>query len=382
MIRRILLACTMLLFTSTFLISVNAQPPMPPPVYYGFAYVGGNRAPDGLNVTAAIRGTSLAWTVFTLNGTKGNYKIAVPADDPDTAQKDGAVSGDTIEFYVNGTKAVQTAIWTATSGTIRLDLSTSGSPGLNSNASLTILADCSSTYAGYKVDISGRLTDENGAGISGTSLSLTYILMNGLSWNNISSVNTAINGSYDYEWTPPAIADYLIKARWEGNDVLNLGATEAYVNLATSQLEEKYVFSVVSNSTIFELAFNSSSRVLTFGVDGPSGTTGYANITIPKDLIGETSGLKVYLDGNQINYTAASTDTLWLLDLEYAHSTHSITVNLGSQHTSQNTSFIYTPLGITTLIGIIIVIVAIILIVYRKQTQSRKSDTRPNNPRK
>jgi lysylphosphatidylglycerol synthetase-like protein (DUF2156 family) len=170
----------------------------------------------------------------------------------------------------------------------------------------------------------------------------------------------------------------LIRVRWEGNESLNLGETEAYVSVATVPLEEKYVFSVVSNSTIFELAFNSSSRVLSFTIDGPSGTTGYANVTISKDLIGETAGLKVYLDGNQINCTAASRDADWLLHFLYQHSLHNVMVNLGSAPQV----FIETPLGMATLVGFIAIItIVVVFIAYRKLKQPRNRTNRVKRAR-
>jgi hypothetical protein len=369
----VILVYMTLLFISASLASVVAQPQMPPPVYYGFVYVGGNRAPDGLNVTAVISGTSIAWTTLTNNGLRGNYKIQSQADDPDTPQKDGAVGGDRIDFYVNGTKTNQTATWSYITETIKLDLSIPGIPGSNSNISLTVFPDCPSAYAGYKVNISGRLAYTNGTGISGANLSLTYIVTNGISWNNISSVNTTIDGGYYVEWTPPAMVAYLIRVRWEGNEGLNLGGTEAYVSVATVPLEDKYVFSVVSNSTIFELTFNSSSRILSFTIDGPSGTTGYANVTVSKELIAETAGLKVYLDGNQTDCTATSTDTDLLLHFVYQHSVHNVTVNLGS---APQTS-IEIPLGMAALIAFIAIIIMVAaFIAYRKLKQPRNRTNR------
>jgi hypothetical protein len=354
---------------------------MPPPVYYGFVYVGGNRAPNGLNVTAVINGTSIAWTTFTNNGLIGNYKITTQPDNASSPQKDGAVDGDMIEFYVDGIKTNQTVIWSSNplNNPIKLDLYVPKIPGSASNVSLTIFPECPSAYTGYKIKINGRLAYTNGTGISGANLSLTYIVTNGISWNNIDSVRTTIDGDYNVEWTPPAMIDYLIKVSWEGNQTLNLGATEAYVSVATAPFDQKYVFSVVSNSTIYELEFNSSSRILSFTIEGPSGTTGYANVTVSKDLIAETAKLNVYLDGNQTNFTATSTDTDWTLHLVYQHSLHNITINLGSAPQT----FIETPLGMATLIGsIAIIFVVITFIAYRKLKQPRNRTNREKQLKK
>lgn len=110
---------------------VIAQPPMPPCVFYGYVYVGGKPAQDGLNVTAVISGTTLKWTTETRSGTygwpvKGSSSFEIPSDDPETPEKDGGVTGDRIEFYVNGTNTNQTATFESGSAK-KSDLSISGS---------------------------------------------------------------------------------------------------------------------------------------------------------------------------------------------------------------------------------------------------------------
>jgi hypothetical protein len=99
--------------------------------------------------------------------------------------------------------------------------------------------------------------------------------------------------------------------------------------LAVIPFKEQNVFSVTSNSTISELAFNSTSRELSFTATGPSGTTGYVNVYIAKTLVSDISDVKVYLDGDQLDYTATSLVDSWLLQFTYIHSTHRIAVNLG-----------------------------------------------------
>jgi len=101
-------------------------------------------------------------------------------------------------------------------------------------------------------------------------------------------------------------------------------STQSY----SGQSEGKNVFSVVSNSTISDLMFNSTSLQLSFTVAGQSGTTGFAQITIAKTLVANTSNLKVYLDEQLINHSTTSTDESWIIYVTYTHSVHRITVAL------------------------------------------------------
>jgi len=92
-------------------------------------------------------------------------------------------------------------------------------------------------------------------------------------------------------------------------------------------------FSIVSNSTVTQLAFDSTNLTLSFTVSGLSGTTGYTNVTIAKTLIGDISTLKVYLDGNETNYTVNDLTYSWLIHFTYHHSAHKIVMDLVSQQT-------------------------------------------------
>ena len=122
-------------------------------------------------------------------------------------------------------------------------------------------------------------------------------------------------------------------------------------------------FSIISNSTISEIAFNSTTSVLSFTVSGPHGTVGYTNVTIAKTLIANISELKVNLDGNQINYTSTSTDYSWLIHFTYGHSTHKVVILLSSLHANSSYTVSLEP---TIFGGIIIVIIAAILLIYKK----------------
>lgn len=347
---------------------VFAQP-QPPCIFYGYVTAAENPATDGLNVTATIRGTGLKWTTQTKSGTygwpvKGSSLLAIPSDNPDTPERDGGVTGDTVEFYVNGTKTGQTAIFESASAK-QFDLSISA-PVLE-QSTLTVSLDCSAAFVGYKVKISGKLAYPNGNGISGASLLATYTVTGEQSWNNMASFNTTINGDYYAEWMPTTIGSYSIKVNWEGNG--NVEGAEAYANLAVTPLEEKYVFSVISNSTISDLTYNATSKALGFTLNGPSGTTGYANVTIAKDLIADANGMKVYLDGNQIDHTTTANDASWLLHFTYQHSTHEAIVDLGLS----TQPFFETPLGIATAFVIIAILIVMIYMGHKRLRRPEKT---------
>ncbi len=230
---------------------------------------------------------------------------------------------------------------------------------------LTVSLDSSTAYVGYKVNISGNLTHPDGTGISGADLLLAYSVTNGETWNEITSATTMAGGEYFAEWMPTATGNYLVRVSWEGNETLYLVGTEAQVTLAVTPIEEEYVFSVVSNSTVSELTFNSTSRTLSFTVSGPSGTTGYTKVTIAKTLIGDINNLNIYLDGNQIDFTVTSTDASYILYFTYQHSAHEVVVSLGPP------PFIppqlITPLSLAILAVILAVAAAVLIFRIRRE---------------
>jgi hypothetical protein len=374
---KILPKCMIILLFSALILNVLAAP-QPSCLFYGYVYVGGRPARDGLIVEAVMSGTSLTWATETRNGTygwpaQGSSLFLIPSDDPETSEKDGGITGNPVVFYVDGQLTDQTATFELASAK-RFDLSVT--TGALNQSSITVAVDCLATYVGYKVNISGRLIGANGLGISGETLSATYAT-GGRSPKDIASFNTTVNGNYYTEWMPPASpGNYSINVSWEGNE--NFQRTEASINLAVAPLEEKYVFSVISDSSVSGLGFNSTSKILGFTLEGASGTMGFANVTIAESLIAETAGLKLYLDGNQKDYTATSSDTAWLLHFTYQHSAHSVTIDLSQSATP----FLQTPFGIATVIGtVVVVILGATVWVYKKGYRLRKDTDTPSRKR-
>jgi hypothetical protein len=229
---------------------------------------------------------------------------------------------------------------------------TSTTPDLESPA-LTFSTDSSPAFIGYKFRMDGSLTDANGTGISGADLALSYSVTDGETWNVITSVATVDGGQYIAEWMPAATGNYLLRLSYDGNATIGLRGTAVYSTLAVIPAEENCVFSVVSNSTISDLTFNSTDETLSFMVSGPSGTTGYSEVIIGKALVDDINELNVSLDKNPANYSVTSTDTTYTVHLTYSHSTHKIAITLGAAPFNQPS--LTTPLSL----GILAVILAI-----------------------
>jgi len=86
-------------------------------------------------------------------------------------------------------------------------------------------------------------------------------------------------------------------------------------------------FNIESNSTISAFSFNSSIPEITFTVTGETGTTGYVKATISKNFMPNAENIKVYIDGNQIDYDVDSTGNSWIVTFTYQHSTHQVAIN-------------------------------------------------------
>ncbi len=101
MCRSLKLTAILLLLT-LILISPALGVPQMPHAFYGTVTVSGKKVPDGTVVAAFIGGVEYARTTVTDGKYGYSPTFKVPADDPDTPEKEGGTSGETIVFYVIG----------------------------------------------------------------------------------------------------------------------------------------------------------------------------------------------------------------------------------------------------------------------------------------
>jgi hypothetical protein len=133
--------------------------------------------------------------------------------------------------------------------------------------------------------------------------------------------------------------DELLFGAWVGC-VATFSSTRVVAPTTTpssSNGADQDIFSVESNSTVTELAFNSTSLELTFVVHGPSGTAGYLNVTISKNLVSNAENIKVYMDGNQLDCTVTATADSWIITVNYQHSTHQVTIAMAANAATEPT---------------------------------------------
>lgn len=219
------------------------------------------------------------------------------------------------------------------------------------------------SQAGFNTfEISGDLTF-NGAGISGAPIYLSYSVNGGETWQDLTLIYTHDEGSYSATWLPTVTGNYQLKAVYRGSE--NYLGTSNTINFAIEPFANQNVFSVTSNSTVTGLFFDSANDELRLNVTGTSGTVGYVNVYIPKSILSDVSSLKVSLDGNQIQYTNQSQNDCWLISFTYHHSSHAVTISLGSSTLNPSTTTSQTDVfGLDWVkIGILVFMAAILAVV-------------------
>jgi hypothetical protein len=163
-----------------------------------------------------------------------------------------------------------------------------------------------------------------------------YINGTAMSWS-------ATNSRWEYNYLTTAVGTKAFSVSGVSDHSFNLTKLNDAIGTQTLNVWSS-PFSVVSNSTLSQLVFNSTSKTLSFTVSGPSGTMGYSNVSIAKTLINDVSGTTIYLDGKQTSYAVSSTDYYWLIQLTYNHSTHEVVIlmDLPLAEPSSNISSVYT----------------------------------------
>jgi len=217
------------------------------------------------------------------------------------------------------------------------------------------------------VEISGNL-HLNGNSVADSPILISYSLTAGNSWESLTLVKTLTDGSFTAVWQPDVTGNYLIKATSDATSTMNRASKT--INLALAPDPEHNVFTLTSNSTITQFAFNPDSKELRFIASGPSGTKGYVNIYIPKTILGDISTLKAYIDGNQTNFNSESQTDSWLISFTYSHSAHTITMAMGDVLHVSDTNTDSLPQWLLYAIPIaLVVVIAVVAVVFKSRAK-------------
>ena len=216
------------------------------------------------------------------------------------------------------------------------DQTSTPEPSLPPSQQTTLTLECvsSASSSGFQVDISGRLV-YGGVGIASTPILLSYTPDGGQSWISLTTVNTDGNGNFAALWMPEVSGNNRLRAVWTG-DAYRTG-TSTTVTFAVipfdeqKPLDEENSFKVTTNSILSNLLFDPANNELSFHIEGADGTTGYANVYIAKAFMSSVNGLKVYLDGNELEYTSESKGDSWVMYFTYSHSAHEVTISLSTE---------------------------------------------------
>ena len=226
---------------------------------------------------------------------------------------------------------------------------------------LTTSCQSSVSQSGLRVQITGDLTC-NGVGVSAAPILLSYSVTGGDSWQDLTMVHTASDGSYSAMWMLYVTGDYMIKAVYKGSE--NYLSTTNIVSFGIETGDEQSVFSVTSNSTLSALSFDASTKVFSFVVSGDTGTEGYVEVFIPKTMLNDTSAVKILIDNNQVDYSVQPQRDGWLLYFSYHHSTHKVELSLGSDATNGGNIIKSSDLKSNSIVGdyIVYIIAAAIVV--------------------
>jgi hypothetical protein len=234
------------------------------------------------------------------------------------------------------------------------------------SAKPTIEIDCKSTAAisNLKVTVTGTLT-YNKTAIPSASIYLSFSADSGNRWENFSLVQTRADGSFGALWIPNATGNYLLNAKWDGNSTLHW--MNATLNLALMPDSAGNVFSVASNSTIFDLNYAAATQTISFNTNGTASTTGYAHVCIPKTLVSDIHTLGVNIDGKPIAFAFSSEpqDDVWVISCIYSQSQHAFTIQIPFMQVLNPAT---TPwIAIVVVIVVLIVLAATVVVIRRRR---------------
>ena len=127
---------------------------------------------------------------------------------------------------------------------------------------------------------------------------------------------------------------------------------------------KRFAVETVSNSTIS--GFNYSVDEINFNVSVVPGSLGFCNVSIPKALVKPGYTIKVYVDGNPVNYSLSENSTHYFVYFTYKQGTHTVSIRFeqGEEIAPQQQDYTW---PITVAVVSVAVIVAVFVLQKRRK---------------
>ncbi len=191
---------------------------------------------------------------------------------------------------------------------------------------------------GFGITTIGSLYS-NGVGVSDAEVQFSYRVLGETTWQGLENDTTSYDGGFSFSWTPTISTNYVVNVTWAGNSAYSgVTAIGNYTTTAFSNNQNQYVISTFSNSTITGLTFDPNTNEEKFSLNGPSGTTGYCQVCIPKVFFTDFQNVHVILDGTISNYDYESDgNDYYSIDFACNSTIHAVVIALGPTSTSSPT---------------------------------------------
>lgn len=176
---------------------------------------------------------------------------------------------------------------------------------------------------------------------------------------------------YNVTWAPPSVpAANFTLANYTSSQYPGFPPPTAAVEWAAiiSPLEtahdvytvyKNFLVKTISNSRVSNIDLNVTTKTMSFNVTGPSGTTGFCNITFPKEMLDATlKAWIVLVDNIQVVPLVSWNSTHNFIHFNYTHSTKRVDI-IGTIVVPEFSSFLVLPFFMMATL--------VILIAYRRR---------------
>lgn len=165
-------------------------------------------------------------------------------------------------------------------------------------------------------------------------------ILTGTSWgqnNTYVSLGYSANATHSYDWTTwsDSASGLFLKlvvisrtptfTSYEEMNLIETGVEVDRFDVVKSS--QSYQIHIDTNSSLNGFLFDPDANKINLTVEGATGTSGILNVTVPKGLVPAGYGFEVYVDDQAKYYTLTEDTSNYYVEINYNHSTHTITIS-------------------------------------------------------